>query len=161
MRRKDREIKDMAEILAVVMAENVCSVAIEDQPCPYLVPMNYGAEVEDGRLVLYFHGAKGGRKAELLEKSPRASFVILGEHQVHINREVPGKSTTSFESICGSGRTEVLSGEERGRGLAILMNHLGRPSGASFSEVDFSGPSCEAAKVWRIVTDEVTGKRHE
>lgn len=161
MRRKDREMKDMAEILAVVTAENVCSVAIQDEPCPYLVPMNYGAEVEDGKLVLYFHGAKEGRKAELLKKMPQASFMILGKHQVRVDEENPGRSTTSFESVCGFGRAEILAGDERKKGLVVLMNHLGRPSGASFSEADFSGPSCDAAMVWRIVAEEVAGKRHE
>ena len=161
MRRKDREMKDMAEILAVVTAENVCSVAILDEPCPYLVPMNYGAEMEDGRLALYFHGAKAGRRAELLKGQPKVSFTILGAHELRMDAENPGKSTTGFESVCGFGQAEVLFGEERKKGLAVLMNHLGRPSGASFSSEDFSGPSCDNALVWRIVTEEVTGKRHE
>lgn len=161
MRRKDREMKDMTEILAVVKAENVCTVAIQDEPCPYLVPMNYGAVMEDEKLVFYFHGAKAGRKAELLKQSPQASFSILGDYKVHMNRENPGKSTTSFESVCGSGRAELVSGEERKKGLTVLMNHLAGPAGTVFTGDEFTGPSCDAAMVWKITVDQIAGKRHE
>mgnify|MGYP000039861671 CR=1 FL=1 len=58
MRRKDRELKDMADIVSIAKRETVCTVAFHDEPCPYLIPLNYGAEVEDGKLILYFHGAK-------------------------------------------------------------------------------------------------------
>lgn len=162
MRRKDREIKDMAEILEIVMAQTVCTIAIQDEPCPCLVPMNYGAQMEDGRLILYFHGAKEGRKMELLKKGPQpASFSILGEHQVHVNKENPGKSSASFESVCGWGQAELVYGEERKRGLAVLMNHIGRPVGETFTAEELTGPSCDAAQVWKIVAAEITGKRHE
>ena len=58
MRRSDRELKDMADIVAIAKRETVCTVAFHDESCPYLIPLNYGAEVEEGKLVLYFHGAK-------------------------------------------------------------------------------------------------------
>ena len=54
MRRKDRELKDMADIVSIAKRETVCTVAFHDEPCPYLIPLNYGAEVEDGKLILYF-----------------------------------------------------------------------------------------------------------
>ena len=45
MRRKDRELKDMADIVSIAKRENVCTVAFHDESCPYLIPLNYGAEV--------------------------------------------------------------------------------------------------------------------
>ena len=60
MRRKDRELKDMADIVSIAKRETVCTVAFHDESCPYLIPLNYGAEVEEGKLVLYFHAAKEG-----------------------------------------------------------------------------------------------------
>ena len=51
MRRSDRELKDMADIVAIAKRETVCTVAFHDESCPYLIPLNYGAEVErNGRL---------------------------------------------------------------------------------------------------------------
>ena len=69
MRRSDRELKDMADIVAIAKRETVCTVAFHDESCPYLIPLNYGAEVEEGKLVLYFHGAKEGTKIDQRESS--------------------------------------------------------------------------------------------
>ena len=57
MRRSDREITDMDRIMEIVRRQSVCCVAFQDTPCPYLIPMNYGEALENGRLTLYFHGA--------------------------------------------------------------------------------------------------------
>ena len=76
MRRKDRELKDMADIVAIAKRETVCTVAFHDESCPYLIPLNYGAEVEEGKLVLYFHGAKEGTKIDKIRENPQVSYCI-------------------------------------------------------------------------------------
>ena len=38
MRRSDRELKDMADIVAIAKRETVCTVAFHDESCPYLIP---------------------------------------------------------------------------------------------------------------------------
>ena len=78
MRRKDRELKDMADIVSIAKRETVCTVAFHDEPCPYLIPLNYGAEVEDGKLILYFHGAKEGTKLDRIRENPNVSYCIYG-----------------------------------------------------------------------------------
>ena len=37
MRRSDRELKDMADIVAIAKRETVCTVAFHDESCPYLI----------------------------------------------------------------------------------------------------------------------------
>ena len=108
MRRKDRELKDMADIVSIAKRETVCTVAFHDGPCPYLIPLNYGAEVEDGKLILYFHGAKEGTKLDRIRENPNVSYCIYGANVLTINYDTACKSTTSFESICGNGPREVL-----------------------------------------------------
>ena len=85
MRRSDRELKDMADIVAIAKRETVCTVAFHDESCPYLIPLNYGAEVEEGKLVLYFHGAKEGTKIDKIREnsallsftwSPNVTFIM-------------------------------------------------------------------------------------
>ena len=102
MRRSDRELKDMADIVAIAKRETVCTVAFHDESCPYLIPLNYGAEVEEGKLVLYFHGAKEGTKIDKIRENPQVSYCIYGKNSLKINYDAACKSTTSFESICGS-----------------------------------------------------------
>ena len=61
MRRKDREIQDMAEIMEILKRGSVCTVGFQDTAVSfYLIPMNYGALLEEGKPALYFHGAAGG-----------------------------------------------------------------------------------------------------
>ena len=79
MRRSDRELKDMADIVAIAKRETVCTVAFHDESCPYLIPLNYGAEVEEGKLVLYFHGAKEGTKIDKIRENPQVSYCIYGK----------------------------------------------------------------------------------
>ena len=79
MRRSDREITDMDRIMEIVRRQSVCCVAFQDSPCPYLIPMNYGAALENGRLTLYFHGAAAGTKLDRLNADPHVSFTIAGD----------------------------------------------------------------------------------
>ena len=82
MRRSDRELKDMADIVAIAKRETVCTVAFHDESCPYLIPLNYGAEVEEGKLVLYFHGAKEGTKIDKIRENPQVSYCIYGKNSL-------------------------------------------------------------------------------
>ena len=138
MRRSDRELKDMADIVAIAKRETVCTVAFHDESCPYLIPLNYGAEVEEGKLVLYFHGAKEGTKID----------------------DAACKSTTSFESICGNGTAYFVEDlTSKKKALASLMNQMSQKK--AFDENSFAEAMVNAVTVWKIVTENITGKRHE
>lgn len=47
MRRKDREITDFDEIVAIMRKCDVCRIAVNDGDTPYIVPMNFGLEVRE------------------------------------------------------------------------------------------------------------------
>lgn len=55
MRRKDREISDFDEIIEVIKKCDVCRIALNDDGFPYVVPLNFGLDVQDGNVFLYFH----------------------------------------------------------------------------------------------------------
>ena len=57
MRRKDREITDFNEILEIIKKCDVCRVAINDKDFTYIVPMNFGLDVQGEQVYLYFHSA--------------------------------------------------------------------------------------------------------
>ena len=69
MRRSDREIKDFDSIVAVMQKCDVCRLALNNDGYPYILPLNFGLTVADGRIELYFHGAMEGLKYELMERS--------------------------------------------------------------------------------------------
>ena len=50
MRRSDREITDFQELITVMRGCDVCRLALHDEPYPYILPLNFGLEV-DGETV--------------------------------------------------------------------------------------------------------------
>ena len=52
MRRKDREITDFNEIIEIIKKCDVCRIAMNDGDFPYIVPLNFGLDVQDGRACL-------------------------------------------------------------------------------------------------------------
>ena len=69
MRRNEREIRDMQDIVSVIEGCQVMRLAIPDEPAPYLVPLNFGFERTEQGVTFYFHSAVAGRKVELLRLS--------------------------------------------------------------------------------------------
>ena len=58
MRRKDREIKEISEVLDIVGRAKVLRMGLVDEEYPYIVPLHYGYEYKDGVLIFYAHGAR-------------------------------------------------------------------------------------------------------
>lgn len=161
MRRKDREITDMNRIMEILKKEDVCCVAFQDEPYPYLIPLNYGAQMEDGKPVLYFHGAAAGTKLEMIKRNPHVSFTVFGNNRITVYADMACKSTTSFDSVCGSGRAVIVAEDEKRKGLAVLMNHMNRTAETLFDETSFPEGAVSGTAVWKIVVDTVVGKHHD
>lgn len=68
MRRKDREVTDNCEINKIINSCQIIRLAFADGVAPYIVPLNFGFEEKDGKRTFYFHGAKEGRKLDLIKK---------------------------------------------------------------------------------------------
>lgn len=62
MRKSDREITDFQELITVMRGCDVCRLALHDEPYPYILPLNFGLEVDGETVRLYFHGANTGTK---------------------------------------------------------------------------------------------------
>ena len=153
MRRSDREIKDRAELLDVISRCDVCRLALNDEEgYPYILPLNFGEKDVDGQLTLYFHGAMEGKKYELMEKNPRASFEMDCSHELFMNDEKMS-CTMKYESVIGRGRLELVPEEEKEEELAILMRHEHQ------EDFPFGLAAMPKTKVFRLVVEQMTGKR--
>ena len=117
--------------------------------------------MEEGNLVLYFHGAKEGNEDSI--RSGRilsVSYCIYGKNSLKIDYDAACKSTTSFESICGNGTAYFVEDlTSKKKALASLMNQMSQKK--AFDENSFAEAMVNAVTVWKIVTESVTGKRHE
>lgn len=126
-------------------------IGISDERAPYIVPVSFGYEEQNGEIAVFFHGALAGRKTELLKRNP---FVCVEADLCHgFVENGHGGLTCDFESVIGYGNAEPLEGEEKERGLRLLLAQCGAPHYQCTPEVT------AATAVYRIRLDEVSGKR--
>ena len=92
MRRKDREITDIAEIIGVMKKCDVCRLGLNDNGYPYILPLNFGMEVNGEKITLYFHSALEGHKVGLIQADNRASFEMDCGHELEYIEEKGYKS---------------------------------------------------------------------
>ena len=155
MRRKDREITDVQDILGIVKKCTTCHIAMVDNSMPYVVPMSYGFSYENDKLTLYFHSAKEGRKIDILRKNPNVSFSICVEKQIVIDDKQPCRSGRFYESVIGFGHVEFIE-DIAGKCEALTYLMQRQTNGKHF---EFNEHAANSVCVFKILVDEFTGKR--
>lgn len=152
MRRKDREVTDWEELIEIIRKCDVCRLAIQDEPVPYILPLNFGLEVVEGKALLYFHGAREGRKYELLAQNNRVAFEFDCAHRLVLLEEEKN-CTMEYESVIGSGTVEEVPEAEKEHGLAVLMGQY------RWQDFPYNKQVVPATKVLRLSVEQMTGKR--
>lgn len=54
MRRKDREVTDLSDIIGIMENCDVCRLALNDDSYPYILPLNFGMAVNGDKIQLGF-----------------------------------------------------------------------------------------------------------
>ena len=122
MRRKDREITDIETIRSILDKAKVLHLAMIDGDRPYVVPLHYGYTLQEGRLTLYLHSAKEGRKLDALSKNSAVAFVLETDVSLISDGELACKYGSAYASVMGEGRATLLTDpKEKVAGLRILM----------------------------------------
>ncbi|MCL2773442.1 MAG: pyridoxamine 5'-phosphate oxidase family protein [Oscillospiraceae bacterium] len=157
MRRNEREITDKTEIIKVTDKCDVCRVALSHNNVPYIVPMNFGYEYADGRLILYFHCAKEGRKLDIIKENSAACFEMDCSHNI-ISGEKACNYSMEYESVIGNGNIVIVGDgeiEEKRRALDLIMKKYAPEKSFEFSEANIS-----SVTILKLNVREFTGKRH-
>lgn len=131
MRRKDREVTNMEEILDIMRKCDVCRIAFFDKEYPYIIPMNFG--FSNDMKNLYFHGANVGKKIDLLKANPNIGFEMDCSHRL-ITGEKACDYTMEFESICGNGQLYLLEAEDKIDALNHLMRQYSKKHNFEYNE---------------------------
>lgn len=153
MRRKDREISDFDEIIEVMKKCDVCRLAMQGEEYPYVVPLNFGMEVEENQVSLYFHGALNGMKYDLLARNNKVCFEMDCGHMLYTDME-QGNCTMCYESVIGFGAVEEVPEEEKAEALNILMEHYPVPAGFRYNEA-----VVPKTRLLRLRVERLSGKR--
>ena len=155
MRRKDREVTDIREILRIVDRAKILHLGLFDRDYPYLVPLHYGYEYAEERneLVFYMHGAKEGHKLDLIRENPHVCIELECDIELVSGGEISCKYGSTFASVIGRGQAELVEDPgEKVRGLKLLMkNQTGR-------EFDIDAGMAAAVAVLKVSVPEYTAK---
>ena len=117
MRRKDREITNVNDKIAIISKCKVCRLGLSKNNYPYIIPLNYGYTYENEKLTLFFHGAKEGKKIEIIQNNNNACFEIDCETKL-IEGEKPFDYSYEFKSVIGFGKIFFLeTKDEKTNGL--------------------------------------------
>ena len=153
MRRADREIREVSEILKIVDGCQVCRLGLADEDSVYIVPLSFGYSWRNGKLTLYFHGAREGRKMELIRRNGKASFEMD-----LCGRLVEGENgcqySVCYQSVMGEGRIEIVK-EPAQKELCLrhIMAHY-----TDRTDLEFSPRTVERTCVLRLETDWLSAK---
>ena len=153
MRRKDREVTDPVKIREIITACDCCRLGLCDGERAYVVPLDFGFAEEDGRYTFYFHGAKEGRKMDLLRRNRWASFEMDCGHEWVVGEKAQ-ETTSRFQCVMGGGPVTFLETEEEKRaGLTAILAHVtGR------DQWDIGGAA--NTQVFRLDVEELSCKVH-
>lgn len=153
MRRKDREITDPNEIVEIIKKCDVCRIALFDDEYPYIIPLNFGYEKTEDIINLYFHCAQTGTKLDLIKKCNKVSFEMDCSH-VLVTGEQACDYTMEFESVCGTGKIEILEEDEKINALNILMKQYSSKEKNTFDE-----NLLKITTALRLTVKSITGKK--
>lgn len=128
MRRKDREITRIEDILSIVDRAKVLRLGLFDDNFPYIVPLHFGYEYAEGKLIFYMHSAKEGHKLDLIRRNQNVCIELDCDTELMSGGDIPCSYSSSFASLIGRGLAEIVDDEqEKVRGLYLLMkNQTGR-----------------------------------
>lgn len=119
--RREREVTDREEIIEILNKCRILHLGLVDGDTPYVVPMNYGYTMDGDKLTLYMHGAVQGRKIDLIRANAKVFFEMECD-VLPFDGNAPCQYGTSYASIMGEGRAEILDNvEEKKKALAAFM----------------------------------------
>lgn len=154
MRRSDRAVNDLADILAILDKCEVMRLGLCAKGKPYIVPMHFAFERADEKLFIYFHCASQGRKLDMIAENNSACFeadILVGI----LESDTACGWSSEYQSVTGEGKISVLRDKgQKVRALDMLMKRHGFQGVPSYDEQALS-----AVTVLRIDVTSITGKQ--
>ena len=156
MRRKDREVTDFETVRTIIDQCEVIRLGLSDPTdplYPYIVPLNFGYTAESQDEIHFFvHGAKAGRKFQLMQSVGRCSFQMECDTVVELvpqSRDV----TTRYKCLMGKAEITLLDGDNAIRALDLIMSR--REDTGSFN---WNRTAASHTAVWDLKVTEWTAK---
>lgn len=120
MNRKDREVADFEEIIRLISSCDTIRLGINNGEYPYVVPLSFGFEAKDNKIVFYAHCAQKGLKLDLIRNNPK---VCVETDAMNGYAQTKNGVTTDYRSFIGFGTAEIADYDDTVKGLELLMKH--------------------------------------
>ena len=152
MTKRERQVTDPEQIRHILDTAKVLHLGLAVDNEPYVVPMNYGYTMEDGKLTLYLHSAVRGKKLDMIRANDRVFFEASCE-LTPFEGKVPCQYGLAYSSVMGRGKARIVEDvEEKKQAMTVLMK---TQTGKDFS---FEDRLVSIVAVIRVDVEEYTAK---
>jgi len=152
LRRADKEIRDRAEVDAVLREAMVGRLGTCSDGRPYVVPLSFA--YHEGKI--YFHGAVEGKKMADISRNPRVCFEV--DESELVPAEDPCNFNFRYRSVIADGKARVIEDPaERLAALRLLVEKYAPGKGGTLTEERVRGSASLA--VVEIKIEEMAGKK--
>lgn len=152
MTRREFEVKDPGVIRDILDGSKFLHLGLVYDGMPYVVPMNYGYKMEDGKLTLYLHSAVKGYKLDVIAKNPTCCFEMDWGVEP-FEGKIPCQYGITYYSLMGRGKAVLVEDvKEKEAAMTLLMK---AQTGKDF---EFNERLVSIVSVIRIDVSEYTAK---
>ena len=152
MTKRERQVTDPEQILEILDKGKVLHLGLCVDNEPYVVPMNYGYTMENGKLAVYLHSAVRGKKLDMIGANPKVFFAIDCD-RMPFDGVKPCQYGMVYSSLMGKGIARIVEDvEEKKQAMSILMK---TQTGKDFT---FDDKLVSIVTVIRIDVQEYTAK---
>lgn len=149
---RERMVTDPDKIKEILDRSKIVHLGMVDGDEPYIVPMNYGYTLEDGKLTLWLHCAKRGRKLDVIKANPKV-FVEMECDLKPFDGDIACRYGLSYSSIMGKGTAEIVEDIEVKK--AALTHLMTTQTGKHF---DFEDKMAAIVSIIKVDVSEYTAK---
>ncbi len=149
---RERMVTDIDKIKEILDRSKIVHLGMVDGDEPYIVPMNYGYTLEDGKLTLWLHCAKRGRKLDVIRANPKV-FVEMECDLKPFDGDIACRYGLSYSSIMGRGTAEIVEDIEVKK--AALTHLMTTQTGKHF---EFEDKMAAIVSIIKVDVSEYTAK---
>jgi len=152
MRKTQRRITDPQVICGILDQSEVCTVALYDEPFPYIVPMNFGYTCEDGQITFYLHMAETGHRQDLLAANPNIAINVYA-YLSRVGHAKYRNEMQDYRSVNLFGTAERVTDPAE---VLLALNRIQVQAGRV--QFDTIPPHGAHVSIWRVRPQAIVGK---
>lgn len=98
-----------------------CRLGLNEEGGAFILPLNFAYDDSDEGLFLYFHGAREGKKLELIKSQEQVGFEMDTKHELAASPD-PCACSYLYQSIIGKGEVALVEhSEEKEAALKLIV----------------------------------------